>query len=47
VLTDGAIFTATRRRGGRTALQVMLGELSINYLSCRRYQPDLQGRALP
>ena len=48
VLTDnGAIFTATPRRGGRTALQVMLGELSINYLSCRRYQPDLQGRALP
>ena len=46
-LTDGAIFTVTPRRGGRTALQVMLGELSINYLSCRRYQPDLQGRALP
>ena len=45
VLTDnGAIFTATPRRGGRTALQVMLGELGINYLSSRPYQPQTCGK---
>src|SRR5271163_1452268 len=34
VLTDnGAIFTATPRRGGRSALQVSLGELGINYIN--------------
>ena len=37
VLTDGAIFTAIPRRGGRTALKVVLGALSINYLSSRPY----------
>jgi transposase len=36
VLTDnGAIFTATPRRGGRTALQIILGELGIKYFSSR------------
>ena len=39
VLTDGGIFTATPRRGGRTAPGVMLGELSINYISSRSYHP--------
>jgi hypothetical protein len=39
-LTDnGAIFTATPRRGGRTALQILLGELGINYINSRPY-PD-------
>jgi hypothetical protein len=45
VLTDsGAIFTATPRRGGRTALQVMLGELGIKYLSSRPYHPQTCGK---
>lgn len=44
VLTDnGAIFTATPRRGGRTALQVTLGELGINYINSRPYHPLLTG----
>jgi transposase len=49
VLTDnGAIFTATPRRGGRTALQVVLGELGINYINSRPYHPTnmRQGRTL-
>lgn len=38
VLTDnGAVFTATPRRGGRTALQILLGELGINYINSRPY----------
>jgi transposase InsO family protein len=38
VLTDnGAIFTATPRRGGRTALQIILADLCIKYLSSRPY----------
>ena len=45
VLTDnGAIFTATPRRGGRTALQVILGELGIKYLSSRPYHPQTCGK---
>jgi transposase InsO family protein len=45
VLTDnGAIFTATPRRGGRTALQVILGELGIKYLSSRPYHPQTRGK---
>ena len=45
VLTDnGAIFTATPRRGGRTALQVILGELGIKYISSRPYHPQTCGK---
>ncbi|MCV7377855.1 transposase [Mycobacterium alsense] len=45
VLTDnGAIFTATPRRGGRTALQVILGELGINYINSRPYHPQTCGK---
>ena len=45
VLTDnGAIFTATPRRGGRTALQVILGELGIKYFSSRPYHPQTCGK---
>jgi transposase InsO family protein len=45
VLTDnGAIFTATPRRGGRTALQVTLGELAITYISSRPYHPQTCGK---
>jgi transposase InsO family protein len=45
VLTDnGAIFTATPRRGGRTALQVILGELDIKYISSRPYHPQTCGK---
>jgi hypothetical protein len=45
VLTDnGAIFTATPRRGGRTALQVILGELGVKYLSSRPYHPQTCGK---
>ncbi len=45
VLTDnGAIFTATPRRGGRTTLQIMLGELVINDISSRPYHPQPCGK---
>ena len=45
VLTDnGAIFTATPRRGGRTALQIILGELGIKYFSSRPYHPQTCGK---
>lgn len=45
MLTDnGAIFTATPRRGGRTALQLMLGELGIKYLTSRPYHPQTCGK---
>jgi transposase InsO family protein len=45
VLTDnGAIFTATPRRGGRSALQVVLGELGINYINSRPYHPQTCGK---
>jgi transposase InsO family protein len=45
VLTDnGAIFTATPRRGGRTALQLTLGELGINYINSRPYHPQTCGK---
>jgi transposase InsO family protein len=45
VLTDnGAIVTATPRRGGRTALQVSLGELGINYINSRPYHPQTCGK---
>ena len=45
VLTDnGAIFTATCRRGGRTALQVLLGELGIAYINSRPYHPQTCGK---
>ena len=38
VLTDnGAIFTGAPRRGGRTALEITLGTLGINYLTSRPY----------
>ena len=45
VLTDnGAIFTATPRRGGRTALQITLGELGITYINSRPYHPQTCGK---
>jgi transposase InsO family protein len=45
VLTDnGAIFTATPRRGGRTALQVLLGELGVAYINSRPYHPQTCGK---
>jgi transposase InsO family protein len=45
ILTDnGAIFTATPRRGGRSALQVVLGELGINYINSRPYHPQTCGK---
>ena len=45
VLTDnGAIFTATPRRGGRTALQILLGELGVNYINSRPYHPQTCGK---
>ena len=45
MLTDNAaIFTATPRRGGRTALQVSLGELGINYINSRPYHPQTCGK---
>jgi transposase InsO family protein len=45
ILTDnGAIFTATSRRGGRTALQILLGELGINYINSRPYHPQTCGK---
>ena len=45
VLTDnGAIFTATPRRDGRTALQILLGELGINYINSRPYHPQTCGK---
>jgi hypothetical protein len=38
VLTDnGAIFTGQPRRGGRTALEITLGALGINYRRSRPY----------
>ena len=50
LLTDnGAIFTATPRRGRRTALQITLGEFGINYIKLPALpSPDLRkSRALP
>jgi transposase InsO family protein len=45
VLTDnGAIFTATPRRGGRSALQVLLGALGVKYLTSRPYHPQTCGK---
>jgi transposase InsO family protein len=45
VLTDNAaIFTATPRRGGRTALQVTLGDLGINYINSRPDHPQTCGK---
>ena len=45
LLTDnGAIFTATPRRGGRTALQILLGELGVNYINSRPYHPQTCGK---
>src|ERR1700757_1196213 len=45
VITDnGAILTATPRRGGRTALQLTLGELGINYINSRPYHPQTCGK---
>ena len=45
VLTEaGAIFTATPRRGGRSALQVSFGELGINYINSRPYHPQTCGK---
>ena len=45
VLTDnGAIFTGTPRRGGRTALEITLGTLGINYFSSRPYHPQTCGK---
>ena len=45
LLTDnGAVFTATPRRGGRTALQILLGELGINYINSRPYHPQTCGK---
>jgi len=45
VLTDnGAIFTGAPRRGGRTALEITLGELGIRYLNSRPYHPPTCGK---
>jgi transposase InsO family protein len=45
VLTDnGAIFTGAPRRGGRTALEITLGTLGINYLTSRPYHPQTCGK---
>ncbi|QNI06935.1 IS481 family transposase [Mycobacterium kubicae] len=45
VLTDnGAIFTAAPRRGGRTSLQITLGELGVRYLNSRPYHPQTCGK---
>ncbi|MGH3554419.1 MAG: IS481 family transposase, partial [Mycobacterium sp.] len=45
VLTDnGAIFTGQPRRGGRTALEISLGELGIRYLNSRPYHPQTCGK---
>ncbi|BCO93785.1 IS481 family transposase [Mycobacterium intracellulare] len=45
LLTDnGAVFTATPRRGGRTALQILLGELGITYINSRPYHPQTCGK---
>jgi transposase InsO family protein len=41
---NGAIFTATPRRGGSTALQVSLGELGISDISSRPYHPQTCGK---
>lgn len=44
-LTDnGAIFTAKQRGDGRTALQILLGELGINYINSRPYHPQTCGK---
>jgi transposase InsO family protein len=45
VLTDnGAIFTGAPRHGGRTALEITLGTLGINYLTSRPYHPQTCGK---
>ncbi len=45
VLTDnGAIFTGQPRRGGRTALEILLGQLGIKYLTSRPYHPQTCGK---
>jgi transposase InsO family protein len=45
VLTDnGAIFTGAPRRGGRTALEITLGTLGINYLTSRPHHPQTCGK---
>lgn len=45
VLTDnGAIFTAKQRGGGRTALEITLGELGIKYSRSRPYHPQTCGK---
>lgn len=41
---NGAVFTATPRRGGRTALQILLGELGVNYINSRPYHPQTCGK---
>ena len=44
-LTDnGAIFTAKQRGDGRTALQILLGELGIKYSNSRPYHPQTCGK---
>ncbi|KUH86103.1 MULTISPECIES: IS481 family transposase [unclassified Mycobacterium] len=44
-LTDnGAIFTAKQRGAGRTALEIMLGELGIKYSRSRPYHPQTCGK---
>jgi hypothetical protein len=45
VLTDnGAIFTATQRGDGRTAMEITLGELGIKYRRSRPYHPQTCGK---
>src|SRR5204863_5379283 len=45
VLTDnGAIFTAKQRGDGRTALEILLGELGIKYSHSRPYHPQTCGK---
>ncbi|MGH3626442.1 MAG: DDE-type integrase/transposase/recombinase [Sciscionella sp.] len=45
VLTDnGAIFTGQPRRGGRTTLEITLGQLGVRYLNSRPYHPQTCGK---
>ncbi len=45
VLSDnGAIFTATPRRGGRVALEIELGSLGIRFSHSRAYHPQTCGK---
>ncbi len=48
VLTDnGAVFTGAPRHGGRSALEITLGELGIKYTTSRPYHPQTCGKVEP